>query len=78
MSNPILVIDEDYTVTFHGRKWALSEPPMLEQDYRSFWPSLRVSFGIREIPPPPPPKPKRTWATAMGLRKPYANGREHG
>jgi hypothetical protein len=35
-------------------------------------PAIKIELTLRRVPapPPPPPAPKRTWATAMGLRKP--------
>ena len=32
--------------------------------------NLKVSFEVFEVPADPAPKPKRTYASAMGLRKP--------
>ncbi|QCG76892.1 hypothetical protein SEA_XIANYUE_38 [Mycobacterium phage XianYue] len=72
MSNPILVVDDAYTVYYGGRKLGLASPVRmdLEHDPYSYRQRCRLSFDVVELPPPPPPKPKRTWATAMGLRKP--------
>uniref|UniRef100_A0AAU8GUD6 Minor tail protein n=1 Tax=Mycobacterium phage BabyBack TaxID=3158877 RepID=A0AAU8GUD6_9CAUD len=72
MSNPILVVDDAYTVYYHGRKFALASPPtmVMDHDPYSYRQRYMLSFEVCELPPPPPPKPKRTWATAMGLRRP--------
>ncbi|QDP44623.1 hypothetical protein SEA_NOTHINGSPECIAL_39 [Mycobacterium phage NothingSpecial] len=72
MSEPLLVVDTDYTVHLHGRRLALATSVQLQQtDNLMGHPKIRVSFECTEIPEfTTPPKPKRTWASAMGLKKP--------
>ncbi|AGT14289.1 hypothetical protein ADZZY_40 [Mycobacterium phage Adzzy] len=73
MSNPILVIDSDYTVHYNGRKFGLATP--LEMHLGGDWGQTMVAFSFKcvelwSLPPDPEPKPKRSWARVMGLKKP--------
>ncbi|ALF02182.1 hypothetical protein SEA_LADYBIRD_41 [Mycobacterium phage LadyBird] len=74
MAEPLIVVDSDYTVYLQGRKFALSTQPRLvrHDDPFSYMPKIRVSFECVELPEmsTPPEPTKRTWASAMGLRKP--------
>jgi hypothetical protein len=72
VGNPILVVNDDYTVYHQGREFALGSPPKLvwREPWHSLRPLLNISFDCVELPTPPPPKPKRTWVSAMGLKKP--------
>jgi hypothetical protein len=74
MAETLLVVDTDYTVHLNGRRLALASPVRMEQHDSPFGYGLRlkVSFDCTELPDwtLPAPKPKRTWANAMGLRKP--------
>lgn len=69
----------NYYVYWRGEKWGLLTP--VEPSWYSFnsygWhprttQHVELKFKMVRLPPEPEPKPtpKRTWATAMGLRKP--------
>lgn len=39
-------------------------------DTYAYVPDVNIMLTLRPVPPPPPPAPKRTWSSAMGLRRP--------
>ena len=73
MSEVLLTVekrdDGQYWVDYMGEDWGLLTP--VQQDYRFDRYSTEVCFSFTAIHrPKPEPKPKRTYARAMGLRKP--------
>ena len=73
MTEPLLVVDTDHTVYLNGRKLALASPVRIQaiNEWDRTHARLAVHFDCVEIPEiTTPPKPKRTWSSAMGLKKP--------
>lgn len=85
MTKPVEIYDyksKDFakTVTVCGREFVVLETREHYKSVNSYstyfgerymrYPDISVTLTLRQIPPPPPPTPKRTWTSAMGLRRP--------
>lgn len=79
----VLRVDQNeegrYVVFMGGREFALASQPIFDAEYdyvRGIYGGhahvgtrFQIKLDCYELPAPPPPKPKRTWSSAMGLRK---------
>jgi hypothetical protein len=75
-------LDNQYYVHWNGLRWGLMTPIQTSHDVRPYGMlgrqeyRLKISFEVCALPAEPKPKkPKRTYARAMGLRKPAADAR---
>ncbi|AHJ88698.1 hypothetical protein PBI_RHYNO_40 [Mycobacterium phage RhynO] len=75
------IVEDDHgrpVLHYQGREFGVLEPPHFEFNYHPYgiyhqrqYADVHIGIRARLIEPEPKPaKPKRTWATAMGLRKP--------